>query len=80
MIYLFFLSSSLQEVQTTYERLEKFHESLLRIARFASEPAQVLFRPITLRIDSFFKHAAQIMREGTVANYSALGRMVDVSP
>ncbi|KAI1627936.1 fungal-specific transcription factor domain-containing protein [Exophiala viscosa] len=79
-IYLFFLSSGPQEVQTTYKRLENFQGSLLRIASFAGEPAKGLFWPITLRIDCFFKHAAQIMREGTVANYSALGRMVDVSP
>lgn len=80
MIYMFFLSSSLQEVQETYEHLEKFHGSLLRIASFESERSKVLFRPITLRIDSFFNHAAQIMRGGKVINDSALGRMVDVSP
>ena len=80
MIYLFLLASKAEEVQATYKLLENFRESLHNIGSFETEESRAVFRPVTLRIDSFFNHAAQIMRGHSTIDTTALGRMVDISP
>lgn len=65
LIYLFLLAPSPAQVQATFQLLERYHESLLRLREWADDDASIaLLRPAALRMDSFFTQAAQIMRAG----------------
>lgn len=66
LIYLFLLAPSPGQVQATFQLLERYHESLLRLREWADDDASIAFlRPAALRMDSFFTQAAQIMRTGS---------------
>lgn len=71
LIYLFLLAPSLEQVNAAFELLSKFHESLQWLREWADDDASLaLLRPVALRIDSFFLHAARIMRNrmgGTIS-------------
>jgi hypothetical protein len=67
LVYLFLLSSSLEEVRATYKQLEHFHESLQKKCELVDEGSLHLIRPVALRIDSFFTQTAQIMRRSLTA-------------
>ncbi|KAL4886063.1 fungal-specific transcription factor domain-containing protein [Aspergillus karnatakaensis] len=65
LIYLFLLAPSPAQVHAAFELLGSFHESLQRLRGWADDDASLaLLRPVALRIDSFFLHAAHIMRNG----------------
>ncbi|KAL4899940.1 hypothetical protein BDW74DRAFT_188827 [Aspergillus multicolor] len=65
LIYLFLLAPSPQQVHAAFGLLGSFHESLQRLREWADDDASLaLLRPVALRIDSFFLHAARIMRNG----------------
>ncbi|KAL2808328.1 fungal-specific transcription factor domain-containing protein [Aspergillus granulosus] len=65
LIYLFLLAPSPGQVHAAFELLGSFHESLRRLREWADDdPSLALLRPVALRIDSFFLHAARIMRNG----------------
>ncbi|KAL3477643.1 fungal-specific transcription factor domain-containing protein [Aspergillus californicus] len=65
LIYLFLLAPSPGQVHSAFELLGSFHESLQRLREWADDDASLaLLRPVALRIDSFFLHAARIMRNG----------------
>ncbi|KAL3429855.1 fungal-specific transcription factor domain-containing protein [Aspergillus tetrazonus] len=65
LIYLFLLAPSPHQVHSAFELLSSFHESLQRLRGWADDDASLaLLRPVALRIDSFFLHAARIMRSG----------------
>jgi hypothetical protein len=65
LIYLFLLAPSPEQVHSAFELLGSFHESLQRLREWADDDASLaLLRPVALRIDSFFLHAARIMRNG----------------
>ncbi|KAL2831470.1 fungal-specific transcription factor domain-containing protein [Aspergillus cavernicola] len=65
LIYLFLLAPSPEQVHAAFELLGSFHESLQRLREWADDDASLaLLRPVALRIDSFFLHAARIMRNG----------------
>ncbi|KAL2849708.1 fungal-specific transcription factor domain-containing protein [Aspergillus pseudodeflectus] len=65
LIYLFLLAPSPEQVHPAFELLGSFHESLQRLREWADDdPSLALLRPVALRIDSFFLHAARIMRNG----------------
>ncbi|KAL2852084.1 fungal-specific transcription factor domain-containing protein [Aspergillus pseudoustus] len=65
LIYLFLLAPSPDQVHAAFELLGSFHESLQRLREWADDdPSLALLRPVALRIDSFFLHAARIMRNG----------------
>ncbi|KAJ0418778.1 fungal-specific transcription factor domain-containing protein [Aspergillus carlsbadensis] len=65
LIYLFLLAPSPEQVRAAFELLGSFHESLQRLREWADDdPSLALLRPVALRIDSFFLHAARIMRNG----------------
>ncbi|KAL4978847.1 fungal-specific transcription factor domain-containing protein [Aspergillus desertorum] len=65
LIYLFLLAPSPHQVHTAFALLSSFHESLQRLRGWADDDASLaLLRPVALRIDSFFLHAARIMRSG----------------
>ncbi|KAF9890510.1 hypothetical protein FE257_005915 [Aspergillus nanangensis] len=65
LIYLFLLAPSPTQVHASFRLLESFHEALQRLREWADDDASLgLLRPVALRIDSFFTHAAQTMRSG----------------
>ncbi|KAL5338225.1 fungal-specific transcription factor domain-containing protein [Aspergillus crustosus] len=65
LIYLFLLAPSPEQVHAAFQLLGSFHESLQRLREWADDDASLaLLRPVALRIDSFFLHAARIMRSG----------------
>ncbi|KAL2866142.1 Zn(II)2Cys6 transcription factor [Aspergillus lucknowensis] len=65
LIYLFLLAPSPEQVHFAFELLSSFYESLQRLREWADDDASLaLLRPVALRIDSFFMHAARIMRGG----------------
>ncbi|KAL4982920.1 fungal-specific transcription factor domain-containing protein [Aspergillus falconensis] len=65
LIYLFLLAPSPHQVHAAFELLSSFHESLQRLRGWADDDASLaLVRPVALRVDSFFLHAARIMRSG----------------
>ncbi|TPX16846.1 uncharacterized protein E0L32_003408 [Thyridium curvatum] len=72
LIYLFLLAPDPEQVQATFQLLERFHDSLQRLSAAADEVSIHLLRPVALRIDSFFSQAAQIMRTGAAAPISPI--------
>ncbi|KAL4934877.1 hypothetical protein BDV06DRAFT_234995 [Aspergillus oleicola] len=65
LIYLFLLAPSPEQVHAAFGLLGSFHGSLQRLREWADDDASLaLLRPVALRIDSFFLHAARIMRNG----------------
>ena len=77
MIYLFVLSSNMEEARRTFQLLETLHEALIRLD---SEENKSLLRPISLRISSFFNHAAQIMRKESAVSSLSRERLIDTTP
>ncbi|KAL4895257.1 fungal-specific transcription factor domain-containing protein [Aspergillus ambiguus] len=65
LIYLFLLAPSPNQVRTSFQLLESFHEALQRLRGWANDDASLsLLRPVALRMDSFFTQAANTMRGG----------------
>ncbi|KAL4794040.1 fungal-specific transcription factor domain-containing protein [Aspergillus venezuelensis] len=65
LIYLFLLAPGPEQVHSAFGLLSSFHSSLQRLREWADDDASLaLLRPVALRIDSFFLHAARIMRNG----------------
>ncbi|KAL4947504.1 fungal-specific transcription factor domain-containing protein [Aspergillus filifer] len=65
LIYLFLLAPGPEQVHSAFALLSSFHSSLQRLREWADDDASLaLLRPVALRIDSFFLHAARIMRNG----------------
>ncbi|KID85814.1 Transcription factor, fungi [Metarhizium guizhouense ARSEF 977] len=66
LIYLFLLASEPEDVAAAYQLLEKFHVSLQKLNNMADMTSRLLIRPVALRIDSFFIHAPQIVRQHSI--------------
>ncbi|KAL4967132.1 Zn(II)2Cys6 transcription factor [Aspergillus stella-maris] len=67
LIYLFLLAPGPEQVHSAFGPLSSFHSSLQRLREWADDDASLaLLRPVALRIDSFFLHAARIMRNGMI--------------
>ncbi|KJZ78658.1 hypothetical protein HIM_02049 [Hirsutella minnesotensis 3608] len=64
LIYLFLLASERQDIERAYRLLESFHHIIHELGKNESLQAKTLLRAATLRIDSFFTQAAEIMRHG----------------
>ena len=80
LVYLFLLSSGPEQVRATFQLLERFHASLQRIGNLVDQESLPLIRPASLRIDSFFTQAAQIMRRGTATGSYSTDIMEYTSP
>lgn len=68
-IYLFLLAWKPSDVEVAYRHLERFHLALQHFDQsLQSEPnaedAILLIRPVKLRIQSFFAHAADLIKRG----------------
>ncbi|KAL4926172.1 uncharacterized protein BDV17DRAFT_293792 [Aspergillus undulatus] len=65
LIYLFLLAPTPEKVHVASELFRSFHGSLQRLREWVDDDASLaLLRPVAFRIDSFFQHAAHIMRNG----------------
>lgn len=64
LIYLFLLASERRDIERAYRLLESFHQTVHDLGDTDQAQAKSLLRAATLRIDSFFTQAAQIMRHG----------------
>ncbi|UKZ57462.1 hypothetical protein TrVGV298_011319 [Trichoderma virens] len=62
LIYLFLLASDQQHIEAAYQLLQEFHLSLKRLGETTHKPGRLLIRPVRLRLDSFFRQAATILR------------------
>ncbi|PHH62266.1 hypothetical protein CDD82_2024 [Ophiocordyceps australis] len=63
-IYLFLLASDRGDIERAYRLLEAFHQSVHELGDSDHVQVKTLLRAATIRIDSFFTQAAQIMRNG----------------
>ncbi|KAF4454108.1 hypothetical protein FALBO_15885, partial [Fusarium albosuccineum] len=64
LIYLFLLASEPRDIEAAYRLLEKFHQALQRLGTTTDKAAEVLLRPVILRIDSFFLQATELIKHG----------------
>ncbi|KAK1246026.1 hypothetical protein MKX07_005095 [Trichoderma sp. CBMAI-0711] len=62
LIYLFLLAAHQQHIEAAYQLLQEFHHSLKRLGETTYTPGRLLLRPVRLRLDSFFRQAATILR------------------
>ncbi|KAL7811658.1 permease for cytosine/purines, uracil, thiamine, allantoin domain-containing protein [Trichoderma gracile] len=62
LIYLFLLATHQQHIEAAYQLLQEFHHSLKRLGETSYTPGRLLLRPVRLRLDSFFRQAATILR------------------
>ncbi|KAH6609810.1 hypothetical protein Trco_003156 [Trichoderma cornu-damae] len=62
LIYLFLLASDESHIESAYQLLQEFHHSLKRLGETTHKPGRLLLRPVRLRLDSFFRQAATILR------------------
>ncbi|KAH0489557.1 hypothetical protein TgHK011_009980 [Trichoderma gracile] len=62
LIYLFLLATHQQHIEAAYQLLQEFHHSLKRLGETTYTPGRLLLRPVRLRLDSFFRQAATILR------------------
>ncbi|KAF2018405.1 hypothetical protein BU24DRAFT_170361 [Aaosphaeria arxii CBS 175.79] len=64
LIYLFLLASEPDHVQAAFRLLEQFHHTLQRLGTTGNIDGRLLFRPVMLRIDSFFAQAPDLLKRG----------------
>lgn len=64
LIYLFLLAAEPRDVERAYRLLEKFHQSLQRLGTTDDMAARLMLRPATLRINSFFTQATELIKNG----------------
>ncbi|KAJ3534912.1 hypothetical protein NM208_g7347 [Fusarium decemcellulare] len=64
LIYLFLLASEPRDIEAAYRLLEKFHQALQRLGSTTDKAAEVLLRPVILRIESFFLQATELIKHG----------------
>lgn len=62
LIYLFLLASDQAHIEAAYQLLQDFHHALKRLGKTTHKPGRLLLRPVRLRLDSFFRQAATILR------------------
>ncbi|KAL7794421.1 permease for cytosine/purines, uracil, thiamine, allantoin domain-containing protein [Trichoderma ceciliae] len=62
LIYLFLLASDELHIEAAYQLLQEFHLDLKRLGDTTHKPGRLLLRPVRLRLDSFFRQAATILR------------------
>ncbi|KAL6863604.1 permease for cytosine/purines, uracil, thiamine, allantoin domain-containing protein [Trichoderma novae-zelandiae] len=62
----------LQHIEAAYQLLQDFHHSLKRLGDTTHKPGRLLLRPVRLRLDSFFRQAATVLR-GNEAPMNAAG-------
>jgi hypothetical protein len=62
LIYLFLLASDQSHIEAAYQLLQDFHHALKRLGETTHKPGRLLLRPVRLRLDSFFRQAATILR------------------
>ncbi|PTB38740.1 hypothetical protein M441DRAFT_71094 [Trichoderma asperellum CBS 433.97] len=62
LIYLFLLASDQGHIEAAYQLLQEFHHALKRLGETTHKPGRLLLRPARLRLDSFFRQAATILR------------------
>ncbi|EHK44883.1 hypothetical protein TRIATDRAFT_139428 [Trichoderma atroviride IMI 206040] len=62
LIYLFLLASDQGHIEAAYQLLQDFHHALKRLGETTHKPGRLLLRPVRLRLDSFFRQAATILR------------------
>ncbi|KAL7936487.1 permease for cytosine/purines, uracil, thiamine, allantoin domain-containing protein [Trichoderma chlorosporum] len=62
LIYLFLLASDQRHIAEAYQLLQDFHQGLKRLSETTHKPGRLLLRPARLRLDSFFRQAATILR------------------
>ncbi|PTB65679.1 hypothetical protein BBK36DRAFT_1169381 [Trichoderma citrinoviride] len=51
-----------QDIEAAYQLLQEFHHSLERLGETTHKPGRLLLRPVRLRLDSFFRQAATVLR------------------
>ncbi|PTB50692.1 hypothetical protein M431DRAFT_94416 [Trichoderma harzianum CBS 226.95] len=56
------VSIYLTHIAAAYQLLQEFHQSLKRLGETSHKPGRLLIRPARLRLDSFFRQAATILR------------------
>ena len=61
---MFLLTSEPRDIETAYQLLETFRDSLQCLDASLQGPAKLLLQPIRLRINSFFAQAASLIRQG----------------
>ncbi|OAQ60612.1 Zn(II)2Cys6 transcription factor [Pochonia chlamydosporia 170] len=64
LIYLFLMASEKKDVERAYALLEDFATAAEGLKAVASFEANIFLRPASLRVESFFAQAAEIMRNG----------------
>jgi NCS1 family nucleobase:cation symporter-1 len=67
LIYLFLMASEKKDVERSYGLLEDFVTAAQALTAVATVEANIFLRPASMRIESFFTQAAQIMRHGQEA-------------
>ncbi|KAF4595082.1 fungal specific transcription factor domain-containing protein [Ophiocordyceps camponoti-floridani] len=72
LIYLFLLAWERRDIERAYRLLESFHQTMHELHDYDNVQAKSLLRAATLRIDSFFTQAAQIMRQGGEGTVSSI--------
>ncbi|KAF7585302.1 hypothetical protein BBP40_011298 [Aspergillus hancockii] len=68
LIYLFLLAYTAYDIESAYQLLESFHQSLQRLGTAKSEDTRLLLRPVRLRIDSFFTQASELLKRAGSAH------------
>lgn len=65
LIYLFLLASDPWDIELAYRMLETCQQALHRLSATEHVNGKTILRPTTIRIDSFFTQAAQVIRQGS---------------
>ncbi|UNI15875.1 hypothetical protein JDV02_002362 [Purpureocillium takamizusanense] len=71
LVFLFMLASERRDIERAYRLLESFHGTMHALWDVDHVQINTLLRAATIRIDSFFAQAAEIMRSGGDGNISA---------
>ena len=71
LVFLFLLASERRDIERAYRLLESFHGTMHALYDVDHVQINTLLRAATIRIDSFFSQAAEIMRGGGDGSISA---------
>lgn len=71
LVFLFLLASDRRDIERAYRLLESFQQTVHALWDVDHVQVNTLLRAVTIRIDSFFTQAAEVMRSGGDGKVSA---------
>ncbi|THC95823.1 hypothetical protein EYZ11_004693 [Aspergillus tanneri] len=72
LIYMFLLAYTPHDIEAAYRLLESFQQSLQRLETAESIDGRLVLRPVTLRINSFFAQASDLLK-GASSSSTSIG-------